>query len=151
DTTPIRQDGFLRDGDGSVYWWLSTILPGFRQFRIPAKLFTFTSVALAALAGLGWDGLCAGRARGGLVSVAFLLLATVAVLVGVAMERHPILAVFRLALGMGSFGPFDAEGGYKAIVLALVQAAIVLAATLTLTVLVRKNPRLAGALALVVT
>ena len=60
---PIRQDGFLKDGDGSVYWWLATFLPGFRQFRYPAKLFTFTSLALAALAALGWDRFCAA-ARG---------------------------------------------------------------------------------------
>ena len=46
---------YLRDSDGSFYWWLSTVLPGFRQFRYPAKLFTFTALALAALAGLGWD------------------------------------------------------------------------------------------------
>ncbi len=52
---PIRRDGFLRDGDGSVYWWLATLLPGFTQFRYPAKLFTYTSLAVAALAGIGWD------------------------------------------------------------------------------------------------
>ena len=61
DDTPIRLDRFMRDGDGSIYWWISTLLPGFRQFRFPAKLFTFTSLALAALAGLGWDGLRAER------------------------------------------------------------------------------------------
>ena len=55
DTTPIREDGYLRDGDGTFYWWLSTFLPGFRQFRFPAKLFTFTTLCLSALAGLGWD------------------------------------------------------------------------------------------------
>ena len=40
-------------------------VPGFRQFRFPAKLFTFTALALAALAGV-WaaTGLRAGRNRG---------------------------------------------------------------------------------------
>ena len=33
---------YLRDGDGGIYWLLATLLPGFRQFRFPAKLFTFT-------------------------------------------------------------------------------------------------------------
>ncbi len=46
DAAPIRLDGYLRDGDGSIYWWLATVLPGFRQFRYPAKLFTFTALAL---------------------------------------------------------------------------------------------------------
>jgi hypothetical protein len=59
-TTPIREDGYLRDGDGGFYWLMSTVLPGFRQFRFPAKLFTFTTMGLAALAGAGWD-----RAGGG--------------------------------------------------------------------------------------
>ena len=64
DVTPIRQDGYLRDGDGSFYWLVTTILPGFRQFRYPAKLFTLTALGMAALAGLGWDRLCEERARG---------------------------------------------------------------------------------------
>ncbi len=34
----LRDDGMLRDGDGGVYWLLSTLLPGFRQFRYPSKL-----------------------------------------------------------------------------------------------------------------
>ena len=49
----IREDGFLKDGDGSIYWWMATLLPGLGRFRYPAKLFTFTSLALAALAGAG--------------------------------------------------------------------------------------------------
>ena len=44
DVTPIRLDRYLRDGDGSVYWWMTTLLPGFRQFRFPAKLFTLYGV-----------------------------------------------------------------------------------------------------------
>src|SRR5262249_44511165 len=49
-----RADGTLRDGDGGFYWLLATALPGFRLFRYPGKLLTFTSLALSALAGLGW-------------------------------------------------------------------------------------------------
>ena len=63
-TTPVRADGYLRDGDGGFYWWLTTVLPGFGQFRFPAKLFSFTALAMTALAGSGWDRLVAGRARG---------------------------------------------------------------------------------------
>ncbi len=71
DPNAVRRDGYLRDSDGSVYWWLATILPGFRQFRYPAKLFTLTALAAAALAGLGWDRVVARpgpRDRGGLFS-----------------------------------------------------------------------------------
>ena len=63
DTGVIRLDGHLRDGDGGIYWLLANLLPGFRQFRFPAKLFTFTVVAILALSGMGWDRLGARRAR----------------------------------------------------------------------------------------
>ena len=46
DSASIREDGILRDGDGGVYWLMATFLPGFRQFRYPAKLFTFTAIGV---------------------------------------------------------------------------------------------------------
>ncbi len=59
-TNTIRTDGFLRDGDGSPYHLLSVVVPGFQQFRYPSKLLTLTTLALAVLAGYGWDRLEAG-------------------------------------------------------------------------------------------
>ena len=64
DVTPIRLDRYLRDGDGSFYWWMTTLLPGFRQFRFPGKLLTFSTLGLAALAGMGWDDSTTRRRRG---------------------------------------------------------------------------------------
>src|SRR5262249_27328098 len=60
---PLRMDTALRDGDGSFYWTLATVLPGFKQFRYPSKLLTFTALAVAGLAGLGWDRLAASGSR----------------------------------------------------------------------------------------
>jgi hypothetical protein len=56
-----RQDAYLPDGYGSPYWMLTQLLPGFHTFRYPAKLLTFSMIALAGLAGLGWDSLESGR------------------------------------------------------------------------------------------
>jgi len=151
DCSPIREDEYLRDGDGGFYWWLAAVLPGFRQFRFPAKLFTFTSLALAALAGLGWDRLCAGRTRGITLLFTVLLVASLAVFAGVVVERQPILAAIQPKPAAGLFGPFNAEKGYKAILAGLAQAAIVMAAGLILTLLVRRRPHAAGAMALIVT
>jgi hypothetical protein len=151
DCNPIRADDFLRDGDGSVYWWLTAVLPGFRQFRFPAKLFTFTTLALAALAGLGWDGLCAGRTRGIVILFAALLLITLVVFAAVATEQQPILAALKDGAGAGSFGPLNVGRAYEAILRALAQAGIVLTAGLVLTGLVRRHPHFAGAAALLVT
>jgi hypothetical protein len=150
DATPIRHDGFLRDGDGSVYWWLATVLPGFRQFRFPAKLFTFTTVALAALAGLGWDRLCARQTRRSAALFTILLVLSVSVLALVLLERDPILKRFQASKGSSVFGPLDAARGFEAILRSLAQASIVLGSGLTLTFLLRRRPGLAGGLALLV-
>src|ERR1700733_3299504 len=105
DVTPIRLDGYLRDGDGSVYWCLTNVLPGFRQFRFPAKLFTFTTLGLAVLAGVGWDRVVTARARGALVLFIMLLVLTLATLAGVIWERHAILASFRALESRSMMGP----------------------------------------------
>ncbi len=88
DTAALREDWYLRDGDGSFYWWLLTFLPGFRQFRYPAKLFTFTTLALAALAGIGWDSLRAGARRRISAMIGGLLAVTAACLAVVLVGRH---------------------------------------------------------------
>ena len=60
NSSAIRLDGYLRDGDGSLYCVMTQVLPGFGQFRFPSKLLSFTALAIAGLAGVGWD-----RAAGG--------------------------------------------------------------------------------------
>ena len=133
DTTPIRADGYLRDGDGGFYWWLTTVLPGFRQFRFPAKLFTFTTLGMAVLAGLGWDRVAAGRAarcrghfcrapgpdpgraRGG----------------GLRAGSDPRVVSDREHQVV--VGPLERQGGYQVILRSLGQAAIVFGLGLLLT------------------
>jgi hypothetical protein len=150
DATPVRQDGYLRDGDGGFYWWLSTFLPGFRQFRFPAKLFTFTALGMAALAGLGWDRLAAGRARG--VAPLFLILSifSAASLLGVVLEREPIVASLGTLKSGSLFGKLEAGAGYQAIQHSLEQAILVFALGFASTMLVRRRPQLAGTAALIV-
>ncbi len=102
------------------------VLPGFRQFRLPAKLFTFTALGLAALAGIGWDDLLAGRAGRIVALFTSFLVLSLAVLAGVWIARPAILTVFRAAAIASNFGPFDADGGFRALVRSLAQASIVL-------------------------
>ena len=145
---PIREDGFLRDGDGSFYWLLATFLPGFRQFRFPAKLFTFTALGVAALAGLGWDRLSEVRSRGAVRLSAILLGLTACVLLGVWTARQPIGAMFG-GIDMSSmFGPFNSEGAFEAIIRCLVHAVVILGLGLSLFLLVRIRPTLSAALML---
>ena len=141
----------LRDGDGGVYWLLATVLPGFRQFRFPAKLFTFTALGLAALAAMGWDRLrCQGRARGTILLMVFLL-SSLAMLAGVWIARPLILRVFHTPIASSTFGPFDVEGGFRAIVCSLVHASLVFGLGLLALRLAARRPLLAGVIVLAVT
>jgi hypothetical protein len=150
DSLPIRQDGYLKDGDGSVYWWLATFLPGFRQFRFPAKLFTFTSLALAALAGLGWDSLAAGRGRRTIPAIGLLIVVSLGILAAVVIERQPILAAFGSHTSSTVFGPLDTAAGYQAILRSMVHCAVVLGLGLVLIKIAPARPGLAGTAALIV-
>ncbi len=128
DSTPIRHDGYLRDSDGSVYWWMATVLPGFRQFRYPAKLFTLTALAVTALAGLGWDRLASGR-RSVPVAIFLALLVLSLTTLAIAMFlKQPILAALRTLERPFFFGPLDPTAGYQAIIWGLSHAAIVFGA-----------------------
>jgi hypothetical protein len=150
DATPVRLDGYLRDGDGGIYWWMTTLLPGFRQFRFPSKLLTFTTLGLAALAGLGWDQLASGRSRAGNTLLVVILTLSVATLAVVLVGRQPIVTAFQSANVKTAFGPFQPEGGYNAILRSLLHAVAVLGAGLVVARLARARPQLAGCLVLVV-
>ena len=149
DATPIREDGHLRDGDGSFYWLVTTILPGFRQFRYPAKLFTLTALGMAALAGLGWDRLCSERLRGAKLLFLVLFLMSCVALVWVVTERQNILKSFSTIPPSLSFGPIQPAGTYGELVRSLAHAAIVFGAGFVLTVVARRRPLMAGAAALI--
>jgi hypothetical protein len=144
DDNPNRLDGFFRDGDGSFYWWMTAVLPGFRHFRFPAKLFTFTALGLAALAGIGWDDLLARRVGRIVTLFTSFLVLSLAVLAGVWILQPAILTVFRAAVIASNFGPFDADGGFHALVRSLAQASIVLGLGRVVVSKVRTRPHLAG-------
>jgi hypothetical protein len=147
DVTPIRLDRYLRDGDGGIYWWMTTLLPGFKQFRFPAKLFTFTAFGLAALAGMGWDDLPSRRKRGTLALAVVLLAGTAALLVGVVIGREPILTRFGASTAGSAFGPLDVRAGYAELVRSLVHGLAMFALTIGLLLLSRRRPATAGLLA----
>jgi hypothetical protein len=148
DSAPIREDGFLRDGDGGIYWLLATFLPGFRQFRYPAKLFTFTALGMAALGGLGWDRLCEGRERGAVRLSAIVLGVSAFLLLVLWSGRQPIGAMLGRIESASMFGPFDSEAAFRAIVRCLAHAAVVVGSGLLLFLLVRIRPVLSAALML---
>jgi hypothetical protein len=151
----IRLDGWLRDGDGSFYWFLAMVLPGFRQFRYPSKLLTFTALGIAGLAGLGFDRLVAAadrKPRRTAVLASGLLAVTLIAVVVVAVGHGPILAALQRAGGTSGsvFGPFNAPGAIGEVRRALMHACFVLASGLVLARWGHRAPALAGTLAIVV-
>jgi hypothetical protein len=150
-TSPIRQDSFLRDGDGSPYWALATFLPGFRQFRYPAKLLAFWTLAICALAGLGWDRLHSGASRPAARLAACFLILTLAALAVATSQRDWIvrrLAVFGEGEPTSALGPLDAEGAFAEMRFALIYGAVALSSTLVLVVYGRRRSSAAGTIAL---
>lgn len=150
EVTPIRLDRYLRDGDGGIYWFLTTLLPGFRQFRFPAKLFTFASLGVAALAGMGWDSLREGRRRGALWLAGLLCVTSLVLLALVLVNRQAIIGAFSARQVTSSYGPLDVQDAYFELSWGLAQGALMMGLTLGLVALARRNVPLAGALALIV-
>ena len=142
DVAALRFDRYLRDGDGSLYGIAATLLPGFRQFRFPSKLLTFTALALAALAGQGWDLLARDEPRARRKALtygsAFLFL-TLSVLIATIPGRASMLAWLTSLPPGSSFGPLDAPGAFRETQFGLLQTAIVLALALILIVFQRMN------------
>ena len=112
----LRDDGFLRDGDGGLYWLMAMVLPVFHTFRYPSKLLSFTVLALAGLAGLGWDRVRAGPSRRGRNWALGLLIVTLAALAGDGPRRRSDrrgLARSPAAQVPSTFGPFQPRGAVR--------------------------------------
>ncbi len=147
---PNAEDRFLRDGDGSIYWLLTAILPGFRQFRYPAKLFTFTTLALSALAGIGCERMRNRRNRRASMIAAVLLAVSVCILAAVLIERVTLRNTFQRLESFTIFGPFDADGAVRAIFRSLVHTSVVLVVGLLSFKLIVSRPRYLNALLVIV-
>jgi len=149
-TNAIRQDGFLRDGDGSFYHLLATVIPGFGQFRYPSKLLTFTVAALAILAGHGWDLVASGPGRRRALGLAVpILLLTVGGAVAVRANRDAIVAAVGRQGGGSLFGPIQPVGVFEDIRAATDHGALAIGLAIVATILARRRPALASALILV--
>ncbi len=153
DTSAIRKDAKVRDGDGSVYGLMAVAIPGFGGFRYPGKLLTFTCLGVAGLAGIGLDRMLAGRSRVPLRIAVFFAGVSVTLLIGSMIGREGILRWFdaRKSLkGSSAFGPFDAKGAWLEIRNALLHGTICMVLCVDVFVMVRRWPRLATSLVLLI-
>jgi Bacterial membrane protein YfhO len=153
DCLPIRFDDHLRDGDGSLYWLMATLLPGFRQFRFPSKLLTFTVLGLAALSGFGWDDLTTrqqGARQRAAAWASGLLTLTVAALLSSLICRSSVVDWLGRQVVVSAFGPLDAAGAFHAMVIGLLHGAAVLTAVLVVALQGGRRPGLAAVAALAI-
>jgi hypothetical protein len=149
-TNSVRLDGYLRDGDGSPYCLMSAIFPGLHTFRYPSKLLVFTAVALAGLAGVGWDRVVAGKAARVRWLAGLGTVGSLAAMACAAFYRREIVSTFEAERIATIFGPFEPERAVRYLIESLAQGGIVLAAGLALAILARRRPALAGVLVVIV-
>jgi hypothetical protein len=146
-----RNDGAVQDGDGGVYWAFTAVFPGFRSFRYPAKLLVPACLGIAALAGLGWDGLSEPHRRRRAVATG-LMLAGIAAVALVALLGCRGLAAELLARNAekaaNAYGPLDPAGALGIAIGALGHAAVVAAVAAGIAASATRRPAAAGGLAL---
>ncbi|WP_435010183.1 YfhO family protein [Tundrisphaera lichenicola] len=149
NTNAVRLDGYLRDGDGSPYCLMAALLPGFHTFRFPSKLLSFTVLAVAALAGIGWDRVLEGRSRN-LGRIAVLGSgSTLVVLAVMSWYRAPFVQWLGSVGHMTVFGPLDSVRALSDTQMALIHGALILLASGGLIPLARRKAELAGGMALI--
>lgn len=144
-----RLDGYLRDGQGGIYWLLSKTLPGFASFRYPAKLMTLVVLAGSVLAGWCWDELARGRRARFLLSAVPAFLLTVGVLIAAFAYREFLVEWLRTGLAtrlVSPFGPIDPEAAMRATRAGLLHGGVVLGVSVLLGALAPRlgTSRLAG-------
>jgi hypothetical protein len=139
-------------GDDSFYGLLATVLPGLRLFRFPFKLLVFTTLGLAGLAGIGWDGLASawGRRRASVAILGVLLLTALCLAATVGLRDHLVRTVALRASSHGIFGPLHAAGAVRETLWGLFHGAIALALSGLVVVWSHRRPMLSGIAALVI-
>lgn len=151
DVAPIRKDGQLRDGDGGLYWAFGMFLPGFGQFRYPAKLFTITALCLSVLAGAGWDRLRDGRRLRFLIPSGLILALTAVLFALTWTHQSAILARLEPLRKMASaLGVADLRGIIAEARSHLLHGGLALAAMTLCVIFARRRACAAGCAAIVV-
>jgi hypothetical protein len=146
-----RVDVFCHDGAGSFYGLLAAALPGFDVFRYPGKLSTFTAVALAGLAGAGWDRLAANRSYvpryASRAALTVSLVALGPVLAARAVIREWLQGRLPPDIEFGPVDPWRAIAGTTG---SLIHGGTVFTLALGLTIFAPRYPRRSGTAALLV-
>ena len=129
----FQQSRLFGDPVGGVYWLMNLLLPGYAQFRYPAKLLTLAAIPFAILAAHGFD-----RVRNPfclIFPVLFISFAFLALLWGTPLwdriaESVPVCPMF---------GPFQAENAKSVVIRSLLHTIVVLGVLIGLWLFLRKR------------
>ncbi len=109
---------------GGVYWLMATLLPGYMYFRYPAKIATLATLALAVLAGCGFDRVFRGGWKWPLRGVAIVgVLSGTGVVIAVAV-RPFWNRVLEQTYDDSFFGPVSSSGSANDLLFALIHALV---------------------------
>ncbi len=131
DTTLVDpESAAVGDPFGGVYWLLTVLLPGYAQFRYPAKWLVVASLGLSVLAVRGWDEVASAspsghRARRLLLALALGSAACLAVVVAMRGLWMTWLTGAADDARDRLFGPLDVAGAWWDACWAFAQAAVV--------------------------
>jgi len=100
------------DAVGGLYWWLGVALPGYVNFRYPAKWLVVASLALSMLAALGWDHVKAVDSTSLRRRAGWITAMSVAGFVGVLTIQPWWNGWMSRVRPDPLFGPLDAGGAY---------------------------------------
>ena len=110
---------------GGVYWLLTVLLPGYVNFRYPAKWLVLAALGLSILAAGGWDRVRSGNSRR--IRPAVLGLATASLLAALlALAVRPFWHQWLAGVAPDQlFGPLDTVGAANDLLRAFSQTALV--------------------------
>ncbi|HTN74100.1 MAG TPA: YfhO family protein, partial [Pirellulaceae bacterium] len=111
---------------GGLYWFFVVLLPGYVQFRYPAKLLVLASVGLSLLAARGWDAALLqpfARARRGWL--AMLTALVVLSLLGMWLAYSEVWRAWGPLRVEYPFGPLDRDGAAADLFYACLQTCVV--------------------------
>jgi hypothetical protein len=128
----------IGDQVGGLYWFATVVLPGFVQFRYPAKLLVLAMLALALLAARGFDRMSSSRLAGSLWwATTAVAVASLVALVGAALARESWEHWVASAPENFRFGVLQTDGAWIDLVSSLAQGATVAVVLLGLFTVVR--------------
>lgn len=109
---------------GGIYWMMSSLLPGYENFRYPAKLFVMASLGISIFAGLGFDRAIEDFAKFKKWIFVFGFVSLLG-LIAVSIGKTTIVDAISKTQIDPFFGPIDAAGSWLDIRNSFIHAVLV--------------------------